>query len=72
MVNKNNFVNLGLIRTFTMTNFAILLRWVYVCGTLHVCVTSCMTTIIVFACAHGLSSPHFACTFNGVWVGRGL
>lgn len=38
MVNKNNFVKLGLIRTFTMTNFAILLRLVCVC----VCVTSCM------------------------------
>lgn len=37
MVNKNNFVKLGLIRTFTMTNFAILLRWVYVCDIMHVC-----------------------------------
>lgn len=30
MVNKNNFVKLGLIRTFTMTNFAILLTCVCV------------------------------------------
>lgn len=30
MANKNNFVKLGLIRTFTMTNFAILLRCVCV------------------------------------------
>lgn len=37
MVNKNNFVKLGLIRTFTMTNFAILLRLAYVCDILHVC-----------------------------------
>lgn len=36
MANKNNFVKLGLIRTFTMTNFAILLRCVCTC------VRSCM------------------------------
>lgn len=51
MVNKNNFVKLGLIRTFTMTNFAILLS---VCT--YVCVSSCMRTIIVFAREHGLNS----------------
>lgn len=37
MANKNNSVKLGLISTFTMTNFAILLRsLVYVYEIMHV------------------------------------